>query len=98
MTERLSVIATIVAAPGAEAEVEALLRPMVAPTRAEPGCLRYELYRDADGAFVLFETYADKAAQEAHRATPHYKAYRAGIAGLLGQPIDVRLLHGLDAA
>lgn len=57
---------------GREAEVERLLRRMRARTRAEPGCLRYELHRTADG-FLLYEQYVDLDAIAAHHATPHYR-------------------------
>jgi quinol monooxygenase YgiN len=73
---------------------------MVAPTRAEPGNLRYDLYRTNTGAdsFHFFEIYADQAALDAHRATGHYKAYRASIPDHLAEPIGVKVLSGLDVA
>src|ERR1700759_2421217 len=63
---------------GAVAEA---LGKMVAPTRAEPGNRDYQVFRDpADPArFVLFERYADAAAFEAHRASPHFTAWLAGV-------------------
>jgi quinol monooxygenase YgiN len=84
---------------GEEARVEAILRGMVVSTRQEPGCRRYDLYRTTlAGAtvFCLIERYADQAAIEAHRATQHYKAYRANIAELLAQPVEVSILEALD--
>jgi quinol monooxygenase YgiN len=83
-----------------EAQVEAILRGMVAPTRAEPGCGRYDLYRSGtglDAGFCLIECYVDQAAIEAHRQTEHYKAYRAVIVDLLAKPIDVAILQSLDS-
>ncbi len=85
---------------GQESRVEALLRGMVTSTRREPGCIRYDLYRASTAGaslFCLIERYADQAAIQAHRETPHYKNYRAGIADLLAQPIDVLMLDALDA-
>ena len=45
-----------------------ILRQLVAPTRAEPGCLQYDVHRDAGDprVFVLWERYADAAALDAH--------------------------------
>jgi quinol monooxygenase YgiN len=65
---------------GEEGTVEAALRQMVAPTRAEPGNLDYQVLRDpADPAlFVLFERYADEAAFEAHKASGHFATWLAG--------------------
>src|SRR5215472_8989598 len=65
---------------GEEEKVEAALRQMVAPTRAEPGNLDYQVFRDpTDPAlFVLFERYAGEEAFEAHRASPHFGTWLAG--------------------
>ena len=61
--------------------VEEALRKMVAPTRAEPGNLDYQVFRDpADPSrFVLFERYADAAAFDAHRAAPHFATWLTGV-------------------
>jgi quinol monooxygenase YgiN len=50
-----------------------ILRQLAPLTRAEPGCLQYEVHRHADDAntFMLFERFADEAALEAHTASPH---------------------------
>ena len=86
--------------PGAEARAEAILRTMVAATRAEPGCRRYDLFRSAtaEGAVLLalIEQYDNDEAIAAHRETPHYKAYRAEIVSLLTHPIEVTRLESLD--
>ena len=46
----------------------------------EPGCLRYDVYRDADDAdcLLVIEEYVDRAAHAAHRQSPHYLAW-AGL-------------------
>jgi len=100
MEPAITVIARFTARAGQEAAVEQVLRGMVGPTRNEPGCACYDLYRvkDAPAQFVLFEIYQGSAALEAHRATEHYKSYRARIADLLSEPIGVTVLNGLDVA
>jgi quinol monooxygenase YgiN len=94
------VFASFVPKPGSEDQVEKLLRGMVTPTRAELGNVRYDLYRTNTGedSFHFFEIYEDQAALEAHRATVHYKAYRASITDYLAEPIGVKVLTGLDVA
>ena len=75
-----------------------LMDGMVTGTRAEPGCLRYDLFTaTADDSYHLFEIYADNDALEAHRATDHYKAYRAAAPDLLAEPIGVLVLDPIDA-
>jgi quinol monooxygenase YgiN len=95
---RVSVFASFNPKPGAEKQVEEILRRMVAPTRQEPGCITYDLYRAQTGSsYHLFEVYRDQAAVEAHRATDHYKTYRSKILDLLAEPIGVTVLNGVDA-
>jgi quinol monooxygenase YgiN len=78
------ITAILTAHPGKAAELEALLTGMVPHCRAEPGNLRWDIWREpAEGSrFVLDELYVDAAAVEAHRATPHYQDYQARIPAL----------------
>jgi quinol monooxygenase YgiN len=65
---------------GEEDKVALALREMVTPTRAEPGNLDYQVFRDPQqpSLFVLFEKYTDEAAFDAHRATSHFGTWLAG--------------------
>lgn len=82
------------------ADLEAELRHMVAETRKEAGNRRYDLMRRADGApgFHLYETYVDEAAVQAHRDSAHYVAFRGKIGDWLAEPVDVKVLVGVDIA
>jgi quinol monooxygenase YgiN len=75
------ITAILTAHPGKAAELEALLTAMAPHCRAEPGNLRWDIWREPmPGArFVLDELYVDSAAVEAHRGTPHYQDYLARI-------------------
>lgn len=77
----VNVVAILVARPGKAEELHALLAGMVSPSRAEPGNLQYNLWRDkADlGRFAIEERYLDDAAATAHHASPHYKSYLSKI-------------------
>lgn len=81
----LHLIATITAYEGAEAQVEAALRALVEPTRAEPGCERYDLcfHCEAKDRFILVERWASHAAWRAHMATSHVNRFRETTAGLI---------------
>jgi quinol monooxygenase YgiN len=65
---------------GEEARVANALRHMVAPTRAEPGNLDYQVFRDPKdpSLFVLFECYTDESAFEAHLTSPHFGSWLKG--------------------
>jgi len=73
--------AILTAHPGKAADLRALLVGMAPLCRAEPGNLRWDVWRDlAHGErYVLDELYLDAAAIEEHRKTPHYQAYLANI-------------------
>jgi len=81
MTTPVKVVALLTAHTGAADRLRALLDGMLAPSRAEPGNLRYDLWQDesAPNRFFLDELYVDAAAVTAHRATPHFQAYLATI-------------------
>ena len=74
------VIAQYRARAGEEGRVDEALRKMVEPTRAEPGNLDYQVFRDPrqPAVFVLFERYTDVAAFDAHRASPHFTTWLSG--------------------
>jgi len=84
MTDAVKTVGVLTAHPGKAAELRMLLEGLIEPSRAEPGNLRYDLWADqaGPGVFVLDELYADAAAREAHRATPHYRHYLATIGTL----------------
>ena len=66
--ETAHIVAHVVAREGEEARVLAELEKLIEPTRAEPGCLKYELFvnKEKPGDFVFVEEYASDAAFQAH--------------------------------
>jgi quinol monooxygenase YgiN len=101
LSQPTSVFVTFQPHPERAARLRELLGMMVEHTRLEPGCERYDLYRSGDPAapaFHLFERYVDTAALESHRASDHYRQYRAVLPELLEQPIEVTVLAGEDVA
>lgn len=77
----VKIVALLVAKAGKAEDLKALLHGMVAPCRAEPGNLRWDIWQDQANSdrFVLDELYTDNAAITAHRETPHFKNYFAKI-------------------
>ncbi len=63
-------------------EVERMLRELREASLREPGCIGYEVCRgdaDAAGTFVLYETWTDQRALDAHMTEPHF--VRLGVNG-----------------
>lgn len=83
------VLARITVQPQAAGAARAILIELAGHTRGEAGCLRYELYQQAEHpeVFQTVEMWQDRAAAEAHMRTPHVGAAITAIAPLLaGSP------------
>jgi len=61
---------------GQEADLKAHLLSLSAPTRAEAGCVRYDLYQSSANPheFMRLEVWQSPAHLEAHKQSPHLKA------------------------
>jgi len=88
---------TWVARDGEADAVADLLRQLMPLSRSEPGCLQYEAQRDPDdpNTFVLFESYADQDALDAHAASTHFQELVLGQALPLLASRERRLLTPL---
>lgn len=60
----------------------------------EPGCRQFDAQtmEDAPDVVILYEVYDDRAAFDAHLATPHYATFAAGVERLGVAKTLVRLL------
>ncbi|HZP12650.1 MAG TPA: putative quinol monooxygenase [Nevskiaceae bacterium] len=64
----LTILFYMTGKPGADAQLEALVREMVDESRAHDGCVTYTFHRQADDAreWMLIEEWRDKAALNGH--------------------------------
>jgi quinol monooxygenase YgiN len=90
--QTLRVIAHIRARADKAEEMRALLAGLIAPTRAEPGCLRYELLHSLNDPsdFTFDEEWQDESALDSHFNTDHLKAALAKFQELAAEPLDLR--------
>jgi quinol monooxygenase YgiN len=93
----LTVIATIQARSGDEDTVREGLLGLIAPTRAEEGCLNYDLHRDLEdpGRFVFHENWESRAHLDRHLASAHIVANRERIGEMIAS-LTVKLLERID--
>jgi quinol monooxygenase YgiN len=75
----LVIVAHIHAKAGKEDAVRAELEKVIPPTRAEEGCVTYDLHQDNEDPthFMFYEVWETKPHWEAHQRTAHLDAMRA---------------------
>jgi len=91
MSAPLTLIARMRAKPGQETRLLGELRHLVAPTRAEAGCIAYELHQSqSDPAlFLFYEIWKSQADLDAHFETPHLTALAKILPELLEGGMDL---------
>lgn len=76
MSEQVTIIATLKAKPGRSEELGKRLLALVQPTRAEAGCISYDLHRSTEDRdlWMFYENWRSKADLDAHIQTPYLQA------------------------
>jgi len=69
---------TFIAKEGCEDKLKELLEAMVVPSKAEDGCLNYNIYQYKKNPkkFMAVETWADDDKLDGHKHSAHYKIYK----------------------
>lgn len=85
MSNTVHLIATLIAHKQQDAALEVALRQLVSASRAEAGCLQYDLHRDGDDAqrFYMLEIWQNAAALELHRQSAHFLQFGSQHGALL---------------
>ncbi|MFM2587540.1 putative quinol monooxygenase [Vibrio sp. TBV020] len=80
---KLTIIANIIAKEDQVDLVKAELIKLIDKTRAEDGCINYDLHQDNDNPahFVFHENWESEAALEKHLTTQHIADYVAAVDG-----------------
>ena len=88
----LRVVARITARKETVEQVRQILLGLVTPTRAEEGCVVYELLQNrADPTdFTFVEEWASDATFERHHTTAHIRAAFPKLEALIATPPDIR--------
>jgi quinol monooxygenase YgiN len=90
----LTIVACIKAKPGMEQQMQQDLLSLLVPTRAESGCITFDLLKDTTDplAFVLYENWKDQVALHAHFQQPYVKQVLQAYEKTLAEPIVVMSL------
>ena len=92
-TQKVTVIARCTAKPGLEARVRSEILALVEPTRAEPGCINYDLHISVDdpAEFMLYENWTSQGELDKHLAMPYLERFKGLADELLAAPIEIIL-------
>jgi len=90
---KVSVIAQAKPRTGMEETLRVKLLSLVEPTRAETGCITYDLYEAcADTTlFMFYECWKSKDDLEKHLQKPYLKSFMETADELLAEPVTVSL-------
>ena len=80
---KLTIVAHITAKPDAVELVKAELEKLVEITRAEEGCIQYDLHQDNDNPahFMFFENWESRELWQAHMNAAHLSEYVVATEG-----------------
>ncbi|WP_288142571.1 putative quinol monooxygenase [Mesorhizobium sp.] len=78
------------AKPGQERELGRRMAALLDPTRAEPGCIAYDLFQSTEdpAVWVLLERWRSAADLDAHVVTDHFAGFLARSDEVLDRPPD----------
>jgi quinol monooxygenase YgiN len=91
--KKVTVLARFKAKKGAEEELKQAIMACVAPTRAEAGCINYDLHQlpDNKGELILYENWRSKKDLDIHLETPYLTELKAKAGELCAEPIEITL-------
>lgn len=91
MKDAIVCLATFSAKPGCTEKLKSSLSELLVPTRAEEGCLSYELYQEIDdeNTFTMIEVFKNQEAFDFHGSQPYLLNFK-GIAGQVVSAVTVK--------
>ena len=81
----LTIVANIRARPDKADQVKAELLKLIPITRAEAGCIQYDLHQDNENPahFLFYENWQSRELWQTHMNGPHLAAYMTAIDGAI---------------
>ncbi len=94
----LIVIASAKAQPGKEQALEQALRDVAKPTRAQPGCVSFTLFRSLENPAIIvgFERWASKADHANHIQGAHVQTLMMAMGPVLAEPPHIVAYEIID--
>tara|TARA_R110000850_G_scaffold32093_17_gene87978 strand:- start:1991 stop:2311 length:321 start_codon:yes stop_codon:yes gene_type:complete len=92
---KLTIVASIKANPDQIGLLKAELEKLVAVSRAEPGCINYDLHQDNENPahFMFYENWESRGHWQTHMKAPHLAAYAAATQGAVAEATLIEMTH-----
>ncbi len=86
-SEKLTIVALIFAEEEKRELVKSELLKLIEPTRAEEGCINYDLHQDHENPnlFLFYENWTTKEHWLAHTKSSHIEAYKKNTEGAIAE-------------
>jgi quinol monooxygenase YgiN len=99
MSTKLTLFARLKAKPGKEGALRDAMMKMVPASRAEAGCINYDLHVENSDPSVywVYENWKDEAALAAHTQEPHYLELGKVKDDILAEPAQLIRLTEVSA-
>ncbi|MCR9065634.1 MAG: antibiotic biosynthesis monooxygenase [Cytophagales bacterium] len=83
--QKLTVVARSLVKEEKRELVKAEMIKLIAPTRAEEGCINYDLHQDNENPnfFMFYENWSSRELWQAHVESAHIAAYRKATEGCI---------------
>lgn len=98
MKKQLSLVAFIYAKPGRESELKSRLMALVDLSRAETGCINYDVHQSLEDPtiFVMYENWQGRSDLDAHFNMPYMEELLSALPELLRAPLQMHYLNMLS--
>jgi len=89
--KKVTLVAKISAKAGQEDALKAHLLNLVPPSRAESGCINYDLHQSIDTPteFMFYENWTNQEALDFHNGTDHLTTLPEKIGDLLAKDVEL---------
>jgi len=96
--DQVTVVVRIKAKPGMEARVRQELLNLLVPTRAERGCINFDMHQAPNDAslFLFHENWVSEDDLKRHFETPHIKGWIQRAEALLAEPMELTRWHKVE--
>ena len=93
MNQKVTVVARLHAQPEHVARVRQELLRLLALTRAEKGCINYDMHESVSDPndFLFYENWESEQDLQNHLAAPHLQRWLGMADQFLAQPVEVKL-------